>query len=946
MKNLKEKLGRAFYPCAIAAAVVLLALIVGIVLLCLPDRGSSPGVDPTLPSATVGASKTYTVSVRTGGGMILSATDVYVYSDETLTDLVSFAQTDANGLASFTLPEKDGYAVALSGVAKGYDLQSSYSFTGGTCIITLRSSVINADITGASLSVGDVMYDFSVTDTQGNAHKLSELLTDKKMVMLNFWYTGCSWCWLEFPIMNDVYPLYSEDIEILALDPYAGDSADSIVNTLASKDMQMNFPVAKVPNAWAEVFGITGYPTTVIIDRYGVICMVESGAITSRGAWINIFDYFTSDDYEQRLIENASDLVVQTKPTYEMPSDEELAQAVGNAQGAVRYYASEGEYAWPFLIGEKDGGSCVYASNQRIDSSYAILCLEVQLKAGQALGLDYFASTEKSTDILHVIVNDEDIYRISGVSEQWQSIYPCVAEADGTYTVVLSYVKDDSTDDGEDTVYLRNVRIVDAEQIDNATYLPREAAHSADDGFTFSYVDIVFNEADGYYHVRTADGPLLLANLTAGVSQFNETDTAYMLAYNRGSLMLDGVDVYDAFEEYAGHASNATIVGYCPVTRELASYLKALAAVEGFDPDDPNEWMKLCRYYDAYGTDGKQLEDPIRGLTNFSAYTAYLGENVPTNYFYYDRLIYPRGLRAAFTPEKSGVYRITSRSNSVQGVDSGWIFDEDGNVLLDYEPDERMYDGEEVSMVYYMEAGRTYYLSIAFWDMYEEGYIYYDITYIAKTLEFFRLASPAYFTYDSEGLNYTIAGGIDVVLGDDGYWYEDLGVDENGVQRYGGMLYVDFTGSNGLFSNPIMSYQADDGYVNGLIDMGGFDFTRTEEDEYILAVLRKQKNDVEATLSYLREYWGEDYDTYASSYRLDDVLAGRYHGTGADYTEQMRAYLKLVDTSSHTERNGCVPASKELTDLLQMLMDKYTFKNVENSWTKLCYYYDYLGPEK
>ena len=25
--------------------------------------------------------------------------------------------------------------------------------------------------------------------------------------------------------------------------------------------------------------------------------------------------------------------------------------------------------------------------------------------------------------------------------------------------------------------------------------------------------------------------------------------------------------------------------------------------------------------------------------------------------------------------------------------------------------------------------------------------------------------------------------------------------------------------------------------------------------------------------------------------------------------------------------------------------EKYTFQNVDNSWTKLCYYYDYLGPE-
>ena len=36
--------------------------------------------------------------------------------------------------------------------------------------------------------------------------------------------------------------------------------------------------------------------------------------------------------------------------------------------------------------------------------------------------------------------------------------------------------------------------------------------------------------------------------------------------------------------------------------------------------------------------------------------------------------------------------------------------------------------------------------------------------------------------------------------------------------------------------------------------------------------------------------------------------------------------------------------TKELAEILQMVMDKYTFENVDHAWIKLCYYYDYLGP--
>ena len=36
--------------------------------------------------------------------------------------------------------------------------------------------------------------------------------------------------------------------------------------------------------------------------------------------------------------------------------------------------------------------------------------------------------------------------------------------------------------------------------------------------------------------------------------------------------------------------------------------------------------------------------------------------------------------------------------------------------------------------------------------------------------------------------------------------------------------------------------------------------------------------------------------------------------------------------------------TKELAEILQKLMDKYTFEDVDNSWLKICYYYDHLGP--
>ena len=52
---------------------------------------------------------------------------------------------------------------------------------------------------------------------------------------------------------------------------------------------------------------------------------------------------------------------------------------------------------------------------------------------------------------------------------------------------------------------------------------------------------------------------------------------------------------------------------------------------------------------------------------------------------------------------------------------------------------------------------------------------------------------------------------------------------------------------------------------------------------------------------------------------------------------------EVVAAINATTPTGCVVVTKELAEILQKLMDKYTFENVDNSWIKLCYYYDHMG---
>ncbi len=924
----RAKTDKKFLGALIGGAVVIVVAIVAlIVALSGSNGGGQLGIN--------GDTTTHKVTVLTQGGAVLADIDVQIYDDEALTSIVDNQELSESGSAEFQLVEGDEYYISVVGAPKGYNVEKYYTFDGTTADITLTSSLITGeDISTAVLGVGDIMYDFTVTTPDGTEITLSELLKEKKMVLLNFWYTTCSWCVTEFPIMAEAYELYKDDIAIVALNPM-GEGNDAIASFQQTYDLPFYF--AECPTSWSNTFSISGYPTSVLIDRYGAICVVEAGAITSLRPFICAFEHFTAEPYKQVFCyEGVSELVTQIKPTYKMPSSDEIAAVLNLGDIQVTYRPetedANAEYIWPFIIGEKNGESCIYASNQEIEDSYAIIYADVYLEKGQALRVDYLASTETGSDVMHVIVNDEAIFTISGVSEDetWKRCYPVVAEESGTYEVAFCYAKDSDTNEGDDTVYIKNLSVVSESEIDTATYIPYKAAVETEDGY--EYAELVYNSTDGYYHVGTKNGPLLLAEIM-GYTDFNEEQTVYDVLLEDKELIIDGKNRFEDIEQYCSYASNSNLTGVCTVTKELAELLQAYAEQYGFE-DDENEWLKMCKYYKAYGTT-EQLEDPIKGLATFSAYTAHLGSG---NSFTYNRIIIPRGLMAEFVPTQSGVYRITSHNDSQQGVD-GWIFNENREQLYVYEAGERKDVEEgEVSMLYYMEAGTPYYIDIAFWDTYEVGTITYDIEYVGSTYTAFTLASPGYFTYDSDAtgsaMYYIITGGIDVVLGSDGIYYEDLG---NG--KKGSKLYCDFTGITGVFSNPITTNSG----VTGMIDMGGFDFSKTENDMYILAIMEANNNDVDATDEYLQELWGEDYEAYAEEYQLDDVYAGIYHGDGEDYTDEIKKYTSQMISGG--DADGCVVVTKELAEILQLLMDKYTFENVDNSWTKLCYYYDYLGPE-
>lgn len=919
----------------------------------------------------------YSITVNTVGGMALSGIKVYVVNEEG--NIVSSAkgETDENGTVTYDLPKSQKYRAELSGVPDGYNVQELYDLQIGGTTITLKSEVIaDTDLSGITYKTGMIMHDFELTTSDGETFKLSEVLKTKKAVMLNFWYTSCTYCVQEFPGMNVAYNEYKDDIEIIAINNYSLDTMDDVREFKANRydDGPLDFPMTKDTAGVEDAFDVPGNPVSVMIDRYGMIALYHVGAV-SESQFRKMFSIFTSDNYVQNVYESIEDLVPVEKPDKEMPSSEEIAGAINVGDIQVTYGpatdSADKEYSWPYEITEKNGVTCIAPTNAGKDRSFATLHAKVTMKAGDAFVFDYFASTEAGTDILYVLVDGRDIYQISGVENEWAECCPWVAIRDGEYDVSFLYYKDSTGKDGDDKVYLKGFRTIPAENVESAAYIPRDAATdiTADKSDYQNYVTVVFNENDGYYHVGTADGPILLAKLILS-SNFSSVSVTEKLIDLGDTFMVDGKNCYDDFYQYCSYASNSTIYMYCSVTSDLRTYLEAYAEEFGINPHE-NTWLRFCYYYDVYGKDengdpAAQVEDPIKGLSAHSAYTAVEGTWSETNDInkveYSGVSMIPKGYLFEFIPQKSGVYRFTTTNTTQEtigwifsGGDAAWVANGDRTLYTDSDQGERfcrelllektttdadgntttelVWDNLNCSMVAYMEAGTPYYVDFAFYETTAAGSFNFNVTYLGETYNYFISASSGPFSYELNGdgtQGDTIAMAIDVMKGEDGYYYHKKA---DGTK--GSLIYADFSMITSTFTDtPLkdMIYAAS----------RPFDFSMSEYDHIALNKWEKAGKDEDA----LRQQWGDEADYYWDLYQMDDIIKGKYHGDGEDMTEVMASYLeKMIEdvTEDNAELQGCVPVDQQLMEILWKLMDKYTFAGVENSWCKLCYYYEYLG---
>lgn len=257
--------------------------------------------------ATIGDEKMdYEITLLTQAGEPLENVKIFVYEDPTFSELVSVGTTDTEGTISFKERPSDGFVAVLKDVPTGYAVEDLYTVSLGNNQIILADRQLTAEeLASVRYGLGDRLTNLSVTDCDGNRHNLSELLQQKKAVVLNFWFLNCGPCKMEFPYVQEAYDAYGKDVAILALNPV--DGTDETVRNYRWEN-GLTFPMACCDPIFQQIFQISAYPTTLIIDRTGTICLSHVGMFTDSEAIVNALRYFTQETYEQKVFETIEEI--------------------------------------------------------------------------------------------------------------------------------------------------------------------------------------------------------------------------------------------------------------------------------------------------------------------------------------------------------------------------------------------------------------------------------------------------------------------------------------------------------------------------------------------------------------------------------------------------------------------------------------------------------------
>ena len=324
------------------------------------------------------------------------------------------------------------------------------------CMVFAAGSAFAVDV---KADLGKPMPDFSVTTISGERFTLSEVLKTKKAVLINFWATWCGPCISEFPLMEQAYEMYKDRVEIIALSTEEADTPE-VMKEFAQENA-LSFPIASDREAGlAERFADGGIPTSVLVDRFGNIVLIEIGAQSRPDAFTNAFDILLSDSYTETVTMNGFPGI---KPEVAAVDDALLRAAVGNPPFDVT--SSNDPFAWPFLPAMSEDESCLSASNSGRPSTVSEVLVRLDAHVGDVFAFEAKLDTEAYYEKLVLSLNGEKIRTFTGQTDWFDY---AVKLNEGLNVISLRYdtslVFYEEESDQDEAVLLKSFRLLNGKE--------------------------------------------------------------------------------------------------------------------------------------------------------------------------------------------------------------------------------------------------------------------------------------------------------------------------------------------------------------------------------------------------------------------------------------------------------------------------------------------------
>ena len=287
----------------------------------------------------------------------------------------------------------------------------------------------------AAMETGDEIF----RTADGGTVSLSELLEDRKMVLITVFATWCGQCRVDFPVLQTVYEAWKDEAAVVAVSGDRTDTGETLREYAVS--MGLTFPfVAGGDSSLPDELRVTAYPTTFVIDRFGQVALRLVGALPDSAALARLFSSFCSEDYTGSVFPEG------------LPSA--AAQAAGGTDGrltdcltqtaGVSFSSGGRSWEWPFVPDE--AGYAVSTNGGEAGSS-SVLYARVNAAEDRVLSWQFSVSSEPLYDALTVQLDGETVRVYSGETGTRTDALFLTA---GAHEIIFSYQKDGFGDEGDD----------------------------------------------------------------------------------------------------------------------------------------------------------------------------------------------------------------------------------------------------------------------------------------------------------------------------------------------------------------------------------------------------------------------------------------------------------------------------------------------------------------